>query len=144
MGMLGRFARLRPADRTLLVEACLLLAAIRAALWLLPWRRVLAFAHAMPARSSPRFAVDRLEWAVLRAGRVVPRATCLAQAVTLGRLLAREGYAGSIQIGVTNAPRFEAHAWVEHDGTTLLDDAGQLARYSRLISWTLPRPDALP
>lgn len=143
MTAVGKFARLQPAERVLVLEAYLLLAVFRVALWILPWRRVFSFVGSLAVSGSPRFSVERLEWAVRAMSRVVPRATCLVQALALDRLLSRNGYAASLQIGVRKGARFEAHAWIEHDRVTLLSSAGEVAQYSRLIGWD-SRPSDRP
>jgi hypothetical protein len=45
---------------------------------------------------------------------------CLAQSLTLTRLLAARGVDSRLVIGVQPGERFAAHAWVEHDGVPLL------------------------
>lgn len=49
-----------------------------------------------------------------RLARLVPRATCLTQAMALQWLLARSGHASELFVGVRQAAggQFEAHAWV--------------------------------
>jgi hypothetical protein len=47
-------------------------------------------------------------------------ATCLEQSLTLWYLLGRQGISSSVRIGVRTAQgKFEAHAWVEHNGVAL-------------------------
>ncbi len=134
-------ASMEAAELALLVHACLLLVRIRIALWLLPWRRVLAL---LPHEVTPatRFSVDRLERAVRAASRIVPRATCLTQALALNHLLSRGGYASFVRIGVTSEHgRFVAHAWVECGGAPLLSSAAEVAQYAQLLAWTPTQPD---
>jgi hypothetical protein len=141
MTTLRKLASMEPAEVALLVEAFLLLVRIRVALWLLPWRRVLAL---LPQDVAPtvRFSVDRLERAVRAASRAVPCATCLTQALALNHLLSRGGHASVIRIGVTNEhDRFAAHAWVECGGAPLLSSAADVARYAHLVAWTPAQPD---
>jgi hypothetical protein len=131
----------RPSRPALLAEAWLLLLRIRVALWLLPWRRVLALLPADVASSST-VPIERLERAIRVASRLVPRATCLAQALALNHLLSRRGYASCVRIGVANAQgRFTAHAWVECGGITLLRSAAGGERYTPLLAWTPAHPD---
>ena len=87
-----------------------------------------------------RSSVESLEWAVRTARRMVPLATCLTQALALHHLLARAGYESSIHIGVakTAGRGFEAHAWVEHAGVTLLSSPSEVAHYSRLLALRAP------
>jgi hypothetical protein len=45
---------------------------------------------------------------------------CLEQSLALWWLLGRQGIASSVRIGTRkNEEKFEAHAWVEHDGVAL-------------------------
>jgi hypothetical protein len=126
----------------LLCSAWATVAQIRIALWVLPWRRL---ARSITVRLNVTLhppSPERLEWAVSVASRFVPYATCLTQAVALQRLLARHGYRSVVQVGVNNVGgQFLAHAWVEHEGQTLLGTSEAVARYSRFFSWPDSQPD---
>jgi hypothetical protein len=59
---------------------------------------------------------------------------CLAKAMTLWFLLARRGIGSNVRIGVAkNADFFRAHAWVEVDGTVLLDGPDVARQYSVIV-----------
>jgi hypothetical protein len=58
---------------------------------------------------------------------------CLMHALVLQSLLARRGIESTLAVGAREAPKFAAHAWVEHEGTPLQSDAG----YETLVR--LPR-----
>jgi hypothetical protein len=123
-----------------LVHALVTVAQVRIALWVLPWRALAkSITVRRNVRSLPRslpLSPERLEWAVRVASHVVPYATCLTQALALQQLLARHGYRSIIQVGVSKVDeRFTAHAWVEHDGQSLLVTSQDVARYSRFFSW---------
>jgi transglutaminase superfamily protein len=63
----------------------------------------------------------RLGRVVRRTLAVVPADTrCLAQSLTLTRMLSRRGIESRLVIGVRPGERFAAHAWVEHEGVALL------------------------
>lgn len=67
----------------------------------------------------------------IAAARGVYRASCLPQSLVLWWLLKRQGMEAALRIGVRKvADRFEAHAWVEHGGVVLLDDADVHERYA--------------
>lgn len=117
---LQKFWRLSPPDRRLLVTTVLLLTAMRLGLWLLPFR-TLRRGLARHAQTSSRFATtppERIGWAVATAGRYVPGATCLTQALAAQFLLERRGYSAHLRIGMArrDGAQFEGHAWVEHEG----------------------------
>lgn len=120
MTRLRKFLRLSPAERRLLVMATLLLGTIRLRLWLLPYptlQRILASATERSAdlREPSHFSAAMIGWAVAVAGRYVPKATCLTQALTAQVLLARAGHPARLRIGVARGGlgQLRAHAWVE-------------------------------
>lgn len=75
----------------------------------------------------------------LRLGRAVGRtlkllpsdSRCLIQSLVLTRLLARRSIPNVLVIGVRQAPEFQAHAWVEHEGRPILP-AGSYQRLTEL------------
>lgn len=61
------------------------------------------------------------------------RAGCLPQSLVLRWLLRRQGIAGDLRIGVRKeSGRFEAHAWVEHQGRVLNDGDDVCRRFAPL------------
>ena len=129
--------RLPPVERRLLMRAWFLLLTVRLGLWLLPfrhqrriWQRLAA---AAPGGAPAAGEADRIAWAVSLAGRYVPRATCLTQALTVQTLLKREGIAAHLRLGVAKDDdgRVTAHAWLEQDGQVLIG-GGRLEHYTAL------------
>jgi len=146
MKSLRKLWRLPAADRALLVDAVLWLGATKLGLALLSLDR-LRHLLARAARSSmpwhrPTPSVERIVWAVSAAQRVVPRATCLPQALAAEALLLRSGYAASLRIGVarTGPGGLVAHAWIESDGRVILGDLRELSCYAPFP----PLPRATP
>ena len=121
-------------DWRLLFEAMLIVPAIRIALWLLPFRFVLAFAQ-RPSAPAGNVTTERVLHAVHAIARRVPRATCLTRSLSAMLMLARHGYPSTLRLGVAKEDdRVAAHAWLERDGVTILadmDGAGQVLRESR-------------
>ena len=142
MSTLGKAATLTAADRELLRGAFVTLARARVLLWVLPWNRV---AESMRVSASSTRAApdpDRLEWAVRNAARLVPRASCLTQALALHRLFSFHGYQSVVQVGVRNADgQFTAHAWVETEGRSRLATPSDVEGYSRCFVWSASRLD---
>lgn len=140
VGAMRKFLQLDAADRRLLLRAAILLAAYRVALWALSWNRVAALRPSTSTSTAAQVSVERLEWAVRAASRAIPRGTCLTKALALHHLLSRAGYESSIHIGVAKTPAvgFEAHAWVEHDGISLLSSPSEIAHYARLLPFQAP------
>jgi hypothetical protein len=134
-----KFVRLPARDRAVLTRTVFTLAAARLATWTLPFpvgrRLLMGKRRAVPATVTR----DQIRWAMNHAQRIVPRATCLPQALAAEALLTRGGLTAELQIGVmkTAAGSLTAHAWVESDGRIVVGDLpGGLGAYTRLP--TLP------
>jgi hypothetical protein len=56
---------------------------------------------------------------------------CLVRSLVLTRLLARRGIQAKLVIGARTTPEFLAHAWVEHDGSPVLDPGDE--SFGRLV-----------
>jgi hypothetical protein len=66
-------------------------------------------------------AARRIGYAVGATLRRLPTdGRCLMRSLVLTRMLTRRRLPSSVVIGVTAAPEFSAHAWVEHAGRQLL------------------------
>jgi hypothetical protein len=86
----------------------------------LPLRRLQALAARLAARgrvfpAARRHSAERIAWAVRAAARYVPSGTCLPQALAAQFMLARQGHAARLRIGMarTEQGRVAGHAWVE-------------------------------
>lgn len=133
-------ARLRPGDWLLLGQSLVLLGAIRAALFVLPFGAIVAWLERSSAdrRSGPSSGDEakQVAWAVTVASRFVCGATCLTQALAARVLLARRGIPSALHLGVAKgeASSLEGHAWLEGEGAVLLGD-GDLDRYAEVMAW---------
>jgi Transglutaminase-like superfamily len=77
-------------------------------------------------------AARRIGYAVMAILRLLPTdGRCLMQSLVLTRLLARRSLPSSVVIGVSSAPEFLAHAWVEYAGRPLLPAYGPA--FARLV-----------
>jgi hypothetical protein len=134
-----KFARLQARDRAALTRTVIALSAARVATWILPFgvgRRLLVGKR---RSGKPTLTRDQVQWAMSKAQRVVPQATCLPQALAAEALLTRSGLPAQLQIGVKKTPsgKLTAHAWVVSDGRIVVGDLGrELATYTPLP--TLP------
>jgi hypothetical protein len=89
-------------------------------------------ALATPAEAERHGAASRLGYVVSSVLRLLPTdSRCLMRSLVLTRLLARRGVPSTLIIGVSAAPEFAAHAWVEHAGRPLLPSYGPM--FSRLV-----------
>jgi hypothetical protein len=135
------FLHLTGQERLLVMEALVVVIAIRLGLWLLPFQKLRALVAEMgkrPTSTRRRHAlpVDRVAWAVRAVSPFVPRASCLTQALAGQVLLDRRGYLTRLRIGVTKRSQegLEAHAWLECQGQVVLGDHGFLAMYASFPS----------
>nr|UXE41701.1 hypothetical protein Hi04_10k_c5966_00034 [uncultured bacterium] len=128
MGVVRKLGRLSSAERSLLLQTFLLLAWVRLALWVLPFRwvsRVLA-RHSGSCGIRTAIPEARLIWAVRVMAARVPAATCLVQAMTAKYLLERRGRNPCLCLGITKDNGILlAHAWLVLDGRTVL--GGEIA-----------------
>jgi hypothetical protein len=71
-------------------------------------------------------------WAVAAASRVVPRSTCLVQALAANDLCHRYGYPAQVRLGARRADggALEAHAWLELGEEVVVGGSQELAEYS--------------
>jgi hypothetical protein len=133
-----QFGALPARKRRLLLRAVALVAAVRIALWTLPFRWVRSVVGRRRAVSPElgKHHVEHLAWAVQAAARRIPGASCLTQAISLQHLMALAGHQAEVHIGVAKdaARGFEAHAWVEHRGAVVLGDDGDLGRYAPMLA----------
>ncbi len=138
MGRWRRYRRLPPQARGLLLCALMMLPFTAVALRLLGfrrWRAALARLVPAPAEQEPQNSraraalTARMVRAASREG--LRRANCLEQSLVLWWLLRRQDLAAELRIGVRKqAARFEAHAWVVHDGLVLNDSEDIHRHYS--------------
>ena len=126
-------------ERGLVLRTLLLVAAIRVALWVLPFQplqRIIGSWERLPLSIPTDMPVGRLVWAVRAASRRIPAASCLTQSLALHCLLTRAGHRSEIRIGVTKDTDagFGAHAWVEYGGEPLLSGPDEVERYVRVLT----------
>jgi hypothetical protein len=125
---LTKFWRLPAGERRFLVQTVAVLIAARLGLWLLPFKpaRRLAFRVGKLFGRSATVPPARVPWAIARASRVVPRASCLPQAIAAESLLRLMGCSVTLQIGVAKPDNriLKAHAWIESRGRVVVGGDG--------------------
>lgn len=124
-----RFYGLERGDRSLVVEAVVLVGLAQAGLRTVSFvslRRV--FDAVKNVRSRSTASTSRITWAIDAAAQVLPRRTCLKDALAADVMLCRRGHPSALRLGVRKGQAqdvpLEAHAWVESGGAIV---AGQLA-----------------
>ena len=127
---LGRLRRLPRSDRALLAEATLWLAAARAAVLVMPFKRLAPHLgeamtetsiEELPAEGWP----DRIGWAVRIASKATPWKTpCLAEAIAAQRMLRRRRIPSTLYLGLAkDGAVMTAHAWLRCGDATLTGEA---------------------
>ncbi len=124
MSRLSKFLRLSSAEKTLLVRVWIFLGITRLCLSIFSFpilRKLLTGISPLVPRVDKEFTDDQLVRIVEIASRFVPKATCLAQALTVQLLLKESGRQASLYIGVNGVEggRLNAHAWVESRGKVI-------------------------
>jgi hypothetical protein len=139
MNRFRSFLRLSKYERWLLLEAAVLLAAVRLCLGALPFgllHRLSRVANQLAREMNgvACFSPERVGWAIAVAGNHVPASTCLAQAIAGEVLLSRHGYESTLHIGVAkgNHGQLEAHAWLESGDRVVIGGSQDLTRYTLL------------
>jgi hypothetical protein len=135
MRSLRRFLHRSSAERAILLHAVFSIVIIRVILRFLSLPSVQHFLAHVGWRSKRTCAVDRIVWAIRVAARLIPRSSCLAQALAAQSLLVRHSYESRLTIGVRNDDnhRFEAHAWVTSGDEVLIGGPGT-ERYTALLN----------
>ena len=130
-----RYRTLDPESRRIFWRALILLPMVRASLRLRGYNRTYVSLQkklhqevGLPSGSAKE--VEKTSRMVRVALRYSPaRFTCLEQSLTLWYLLRKQGVATQLRIGVRKMDgKFEAHAWVEHEGVAL-QQPGEIHRH---------------
>jgi Transglutaminase-like superfamily len=141
-----KFLRLPGRDRLFLLKTYILLTLIRLGLWLVPfeqlWKALVRLGQyrTPKAFSSPVriwAVVQRAIWAVNWSCKLTPGgAKCLARALTVKVLLDRNYCAADFKIGVAKNGdgKFEAHAWIEVEGTVVIGQLQNLEQFTPMPS----------
>ncbi len=111
----SRVLSLSRPEMLFLGRCLLVVTAVRLGLTLFSYNRVRAVVMRLDARQSAEVAdLRRVAWGVAAAARLVPRASCLTQALSGQYILARQGSASNIRIGIerNTGAQLKAHAWL--------------------------------
>ena len=147
-----RFRALDPTDRRLIVEAAVLMSAVRLTLAVISFPRLQrlldryvrsALRADSEAISITSSEVGRIAWAISASAERLPVSmSCFVRALTADAMLRHRGLASKIRIGVreANCPDFslEAHAWVECNGQVVIGSMTNLIDYAVLSARSQP------
>jgi Transglutaminase-like superfamily len=140
-----KLIQLSGRDRLFLVKTYILLTLIRLGLWLVPfeqlWKALVRLgqyrtkASSFPLGIGP--IVRRAIWAVNWSCKFTPGgAKCLARALTVKVLLDWNDCPADFKIGVAKNGdgKFEAHAWIEVEGTVVIGQLQNLEQFTPMPS----------
>jgi hypothetical protein len=93
-------------------------------------------AELAPPLADRAAVVDAIRWAIGAAGRRLPWATCLVQALAADAMLRRRGIGAELRFGVRLLPNghlpIEGHAWVECEGGATIGAADEASPFAVL------------
>lgn len=122
------------SEMIFLGRCLLVVAAVRLGLTLLSYNRVRSLVTRLDARQCASMGeLRRVAWGVAAAARFVPYSTCLTQALSGQYILARQGNASKIRIGIERGTgdQLKAHAWLVSDNHIVL--GGSIDGFAHLV-----------
>ena len=126
-----RLSRLSGPQRLMLVEAAALLTAARAAVALLPFKRMIALGARPLGTRRADDAHRQVVWAIEAAARRLPvRLVCMHKGLAAQWMLRRRGVDARLHYGIAYDPadKLEAHVWVAR-GDDILIGAEEAPRF---------------
>jgi len=136
----------------LFFEAYVLLGVMRAAILLLPFRKITKMMGLVQGEQSavsesiPPCSTETISWAIQAAAARTPwESACLVQALTGMAMMSRRGINATLYLGVakdeSGAEAMLAHAWLRC-GTIILTGFGGAERFSAISSFSRPAAGA--
>lgn len=137
----NRWKALSFALKIRFLRAAIVLIFIKTGLFLLPFstfRKVFRwFSSTGFQHEYDRQEIDEIVWSVETAANILPISLlCLPRALAAKYLL-RKAASLTLEIGIEINPKngFEAHAWVEKEGTVIIGDWSDSVSYQRIWVW---------
>ncbi|QRR01734.1 lasso peptide biosynthesis B2 protein [Dyadobacter sandarakinus] len=138
----AKWAALSQLERKFFLRAAVVLVLVKCGLTVLPFstfRNIFHYLSQGPKLPDlPSADINAAVWAVDTAANLLPlKLLCLPRALALKYIL-RHAQALTLEIGVEINPNksFEAHAWVERNGTILIGDWSDSVCYQRIWVWS--------
>ncbi len=134
MRNLSRVLSLSGREMLFLAHCLAVVVAVRLGLTLLSYNKVRNMVTRLDAREPADIGdLRRVAWGVAAAARLVPGASCLTQALSGQYLLARQGNASKISIGIerNTGTELKAHAWLMSGDHIVL--GGALSGFTHLV-----------
>ncbi|RUU06930.1 lasso peptide biosynthesis B2 protein [Mesorhizobium sp. USDA-HM6] len=130
----SRVLSLNGAEMLFLTRCLAVVSAVRLGLTIFSYSHVRGLVTRLEARDDADIAdLRRIAWGVAAAARLVPGASCLTQALAGQYLLARQGSASNIRIGVRRdtGAELRAHAWLVSGNHIVL--GGSIHGFTHLV-----------
>ena len=130
----SRLRRLSRGEMLFLAHCLAVVAAVRTGLTLSSYNRIRGLVARLDASEAASVAdLRRVAWGVAAAARFVPGASCLTQALAGQYLLARQGRASKIRIGIERdtGAELKAHAWLVSGNHIVL--GGTISGFAHLV-----------
>jgi len=134
MRNLSRLLSLSGSEMLFLARCLVVVSAMRLGLTLSSYNRMRALVTRLDARDAASVGdLRRVAWGVAAAARLIPGASCLTQALAGQYLLARQGNASKIRIGVERdtGAQLKAHAWLVSGNHIVL--GGSISGFAHLV-----------
>ncbi|CAN7199028.1 lasso peptide biosynthesis B2 protein [Mesorhizobium amorphae] len=134
MRNLSRVLSLSGSEMLFLAHCLLVVAAVRLGLTLFSYNRLRRMVTQLDAPHEASIGdLRRVAWGVAAAARLVPYASCLTQAISGQYILARQGNASKIRIGIERdtGTQLKAHAWLMSGNHIVL--GGSINGFAHLV-----------
>lgn len=134
MRNLSRLGSLSGGEMLFLARCLAVVGAVRLGLAVSSYNRLRDLVVRLGAKDTADVAdLRRIAWGVAAAARLVPGASCLTQALAGQYLLARQGNASRIRIGIQQdtGAELKAHAWLVSGNHIVL--GGSLGGFAHLV-----------
>ncbi len=134
MRNLSRVLSLSGSEMLFLAHCLLVVAAVRLGLTLFSYNRLRRMVTRLDAPHEAGIGdLRRVAWGVAAAARLVPYASCLTQAISGQYILARQGNASKIRIGIERdtGTQLKAHAWLMSGNHIVL--GGSINGFAHLV-----------
>jgi hypothetical protein len=138
---IGKWNSLSGSGKLTFIKAAISLILIKAGLSFLPFLKFRRIFHRLTnttlTEEKSKAEIDLIVWAVDTAANLLPfELLCLPRALAT-KFLLRKTSSLTIEIGIEINPdkSFEAHAWVERNGSIIIGNWPQTVSYKRLWVW---------
>lgn len=126
MSRIKTFFKLSFDKKSLLIKSVVSILLIRIFLFILPFSRVYTISNKISriffTQKNSKYVEDII-WSVRVASLLIPKTTCLIQALTAQILMTHYNYDSVLKIGVNKSHNFEAHAWIEMNKKIVLGES---------------------